>query len=738
MIFSLAAICEGGCSGQGTCVRPNECDCDDGWRGPKCSDDIDECMDPSPICSNCTNTHGSFYCTCPDGNTLPHGQPSCIEPPQMVSADSITSNSLLMNWAAPMLNELDGTLKNYSLSCSADEDVNASFIHVLDSNVNTYNVSGLKPATTYSCCIMASTTTGQSRRECREVSTLEDVPSSPPDRVTVKAVSPFAVELEWSTPLEPNGDLTHYSVYTASSTLIDTVNASQTYYLYSGLMPYMNVSVCVTASSRVGEGPKSPVYHVTTRESVPGRVQNFKVVVVSDTSFSIIWEPPVYHNGILTGYLLTVTNLITLTGNETYLDPGVYNTTVNNVEPYVPYEVTVSARTIAGVGDNSNEVKFTKDGVPFVAPTILSLKRTSATSAHIKWEQLKPQDLRGNTSYQIFYVVDKCQAVFSLSDDSTPPIEVLNTEYLLSNVFEPQYEYCVGITAITSAGTGPFQSMTLSWYDFANFSLIFQITTTCSEWIEELPSEKIEDLADDISQEIRLLCQCDFPRTHVTNTSLRCDQDSAVNNVELKGVLIGTNERDSVTLVGDLELWLSNMPTVSVQGQQVQVLNPYNEDDEPESKTASVAIGVGTAVGTLLLLLAVSFVTVFIIYFKYRYRSSKNEPDQNESNNTNDEYPEKVLQNPFYGYGTHKIESGADSPYSTVEATPLTVKQVDNPMYSAHGSTKKEDVVANPMYGLNQEKPQTVEVAFSANSGIYTLLPSTTNECAYENTSFNS
>lgn len=100
--------------------------------------------------------------------------------------------------------------------------------------------------------------------------------------------------------------------------------------------------------------------------------------------------------------------------------------------------------------------------VPFVAPTILSLKRTSATSAHIKWEQLKPQDLRGNTSYQIFYVVDKCQAVFSLSDDSTPPIEVLNTEYLLSNVFEPQYEYCVGITAITSAGTGPFQSMTLS------------------------------------------------------------------------------------------------------------------------------------------------------------------------------------------------------------------------------------------------------------------------------------
>ena len=38
--------------------------------------DIDECA--QGVCSNCTNTEGSFQCSCPDGNTPPLGQASCI------------------------------------------------------------------------------------------------------------------------------------------------------------------------------------------------------------------------------------------------------------------------------------------------------------------------------------------------------------------------------------------------------------------------------------------------------------------------------------------------------------------------------------------------------------------------------------------------------------------------------------------------------------------------------------
>ena len=93
------------------------------------------------------------------------------------------------------------------------------------------------------------------------------VPSTPPENMTVVAVSPFAVEVEWNPPATPNGVIIHYNVYTSNLVLVDTVNSSQRNYVYGGLAPYQNVSVCVSASTSVGEGPKSQPVSTRTRES---------------------------------------------------------------------------------------------------------------------------------------------------------------------------------------------------------------------------------------------------------------------------------------------------------------------------------------------------------------------------------------------------------------------------------------------------------------------------------------
>ena len=85
--------------------------------------------------------------------------------------------------------------------------------------------------------------------------------------MTVVAVSPFAVEVEWNLPATPNGVIIHYNVYTSNLVLVDTVNSSQRNYVYGGLAPYQNVSVCVSASTSVGEGPKSQPVSTRTRES---------------------------------------------------------------------------------------------------------------------------------------------------------------------------------------------------------------------------------------------------------------------------------------------------------------------------------------------------------------------------------------------------------------------------------------------------------------------------------------
>lgn len=92
------------------------------------------------------------------------------------------------------------------------------------------------------------------------------VPSGPPENVTVAAVSPFAVEIEWSTLITPNGVVLNYSVYSSGS-FIASVNSSLMSYLYRGLSPYEQVSISVSASTKIGEGPKSTEKITHTQES---------------------------------------------------------------------------------------------------------------------------------------------------------------------------------------------------------------------------------------------------------------------------------------------------------------------------------------------------------------------------------------------------------------------------------------------------------------------------------------
>lgn len=82
----------------------------------------------------------------------------------------------------------------------------------------------------------------------------------------VASVSPYAVEVEWTTPTAPNGVITYYNVY-SNGTLVASVNASLMSYLYHELSPYEEVSICISANTAIGEGPKSVEAINRTQES---------------------------------------------------------------------------------------------------------------------------------------------------------------------------------------------------------------------------------------------------------------------------------------------------------------------------------------------------------------------------------------------------------------------------------------------------------------------------------------
>ncbi|XP_053260371.1 protein HEG homolog 1 [Podarcis raffonei] len=68
------------CLNNGKCIVDNlmdkfQCQCSPGWQGEDCSTDVDECLsNPCPALATCTNTQGSFHCTCSLGYQMEKGK----------------------------------------------------------------------------------------------------------------------------------------------------------------------------------------------------------------------------------------------------------------------------------------------------------------------------------------------------------------------------------------------------------------------------------------------------------------------------------------------------------------------------------------------------------------------------------------------------------------------------------------------------------------------------------------
>ena len=93
------------------------------------------------------------------------------------------------------------------------------------------------------------------------------VPADAPTNVSVIAISPFAIAIRWSPPSTPNGIIVSYTLYISSSSVTTTRNQQLMDIVMEGLAPYERVSVRVSASTKIGEGPQSEPVIVYTQET---------------------------------------------------------------------------------------------------------------------------------------------------------------------------------------------------------------------------------------------------------------------------------------------------------------------------------------------------------------------------------------------------------------------------------------------------------------------------------------
>ncbi|XP_064407145.1 uncharacterized protein LOC135351979 isoform X2 [Halichondria panicea] len=210
--------------------------------------------------------------------------------------------------------------------------------------------------------------------------------------------------LSWDPPAEPNGVIITYTLYVdylnGTITNIPTPSAS---FLLSPLSPYQTISVQVSASTSVGEGPRTNSTRFTTAEAKSGPVGDLNVLRVNKTTFTVNWVAPAEVNGVLLTYTIR-TNEEGSSSADTEYNTLATLFTIHELAPYTPYVVSVAAINGAGIGEPVSVVEFTAEGVPLIHPRDIGSTRLNGTAVRVSWRPLSRSEARGFiTNYTITY-----------------------------------------------------------------------------------------------------------------------------------------------------------------------------------------------------------------------------------------------------------------------------------------------------------------------------------------------
>ncbi|KAL1130463.1 hypothetical protein AAG570_011711 [Ranatra chinensis] len=206
--------------------------------------------------------------------------------PEGVRCTALSSQSLQVTWQPPPQSHCNGIIQGYKIIYDTQDQDLDSGIDSRKTTALTIILSGLLKYTNYSVQILAFTRVGDGvfthPTYCR---TDEDAPGSPAD---IKAVvsSPQSLLVSWLPPLQPNGVITKYTLYTR---VVDgrqelnhgkrNIPSQQTSFESKGLQQHIEYQFWVTASTRIGEGQSSRVVAQVPNNRVPARISSFGGVI---------------------------------------------------------------------------------------------------------------------------------------------------------------------------------------------------------------------------------------------------------------------------------------------------------------------------------------------------------------------------------------------------------------------------------------------------------------------------
>ncbi|KAM9854760.1 phosphatidylinositol phosphatase PTPRQ [Aulostomus maculatus] len=268
-----------------------------------------------------------------------------------------------------------------------------------------YLVSDLNPFTEYTFRVTASTTVGEGPATDISEKTTEQVPSSVLD-VSYQNISSTSIFVSWVPPLNPNGRITHYTVYGLkmhSQQALKWVTNSTSIFI-SDLDKYTGYKLRVAASTAVGESSLSEeddIFVFTLEDEPDSPPFNLTVVDISPSTATLAWSPPEKANGVVQYYTV-------LYENELYsalMNTTASKVTLTNLKPFTFYNMSVMAYTRYGHGNQTSDTLYLLSGedVPGSAPYGLLYESVSPSEVNVTWQPpLQPNGVITHYSLQLW------------------------------------------------------------------------------------------------------------------------------------------------------------------------------------------------------------------------------------------------------------------------------------------------------------------------------------------------
>lgn len=203
--------------------------------------------------------------------------------PQSVSCIALAAQNIQVSWQPPLKESCNGIIQGYKIFYepkSLEGEFTARETKV--TSALTTVLHGLHPFTNYTVEVLAFTRAGEGILS-NSVSciTKEAVPDAP-ERIKSVVSSESSVLISWMPPRRPNGLITKYNVYIRVlekgkelKILKEVLPSQQLYYEVQGIIKKEIYEAWVTASTKVGQGPSTPVIKCIANNVVPAAIVSF-------------------------------------------------------------------------------------------------------------------------------------------------------------------------------------------------------------------------------------------------------------------------------------------------------------------------------------------------------------------------------------------------------------------------------------------------------------------------------